>query len=340
MRIGDRVPTATGSFQPGIGTVGVSPLVNTQFQFVEVGVNVDLVPKVHGADEVSLHVELEISAVKDRIDIGGILQPIIGQRKVVHDLRIREGEISLLGGLLLEQDTKTVGGIPGLASIPVLGRLFSSESIDRSSGALLSALVPHVGLSPVNVRGISAGNDQTVKLSYAARAAEEPPPSKPIAPSVPSPTKPVSPPAVPGQPGASASALSLIAVPSDVRVGGTVTVSLQMDGAPDLFSAPGRVQFDPKLLRMISMKPGGLLSSDGQQVNFTEDTRNDVGEAAFTLNRLAGAGGVTGNGVLVTFVFQALAPGAAKVRLTEITPRTSKLDTLTLTPPELDITIR
>jgi hypothetical protein len=129
-------------------------------------------------------------------------------------------------------------------------------------------------------------------------------------------------------------------VPSEVRVGGTVTVSLQMDGATDLFAAPGRVQFDPKLLRMVSMKPGGLLSADGQQVNFTEDTRNDIGEAAFTLNRLAGAGGVNGNGVLVTFVFQALAPGAAKVRLTEITPRTSKLETLPLTAPELDITIR
>jgi hypothetical protein len=48
LKIGDKVPYATGSFQPGIGTVGVSPLVSTQFQFAETGVNVEITPHVHG----------------------------------------------------------------------------------------------------------------------------------------------------------------------------------------------------------------------------------------------------------------------------------------------------
>ncbi|MGH9658940.1 MAG: hypothetical protein ACRD96_10385, partial [Bryobacteraceae bacterium] len=70
LRIGDKVPTASGSFQPGIGGVGINPLVNTQFQYIEVGVNVDITPKIHGADEVSLHVEVDISNVRDRVDLG------------------------------------------------------------------------------------------------------------------------------------------------------------------------------------------------------------------------------------------------------------------------------
>ncbi len=48
LKIGEKYPYATGSFQPGVGTVGVSPLVSTQFQFVDVGVNVELTPHVHG----------------------------------------------------------------------------------------------------------------------------------------------------------------------------------------------------------------------------------------------------------------------------------------------------
>ena len=66
LKIGDRQPTATGSFQPGIGGVGINPLVNTQFTFIDVGVNVDITPRVHENDEVSLHVELEISNVSDK----------------------------------------------------------------------------------------------------------------------------------------------------------------------------------------------------------------------------------------------------------------------------------
>lgn len=44
LKIGERVPVATGSFQPGIGGVGINPLVNTQFQYLDVGVNIDVTP--------------------------------------------------------------------------------------------------------------------------------------------------------------------------------------------------------------------------------------------------------------------------------------------------------
>src|SRR5262249_31842371 len=77
LKIGQRVPTASGSFQPGIGGVGINPLVNTQFQFLDVGVNVEITPKIHGADEVSLHVDMDISEVDSYTNLGGINQPIV-----------------------------------------------------------------------------------------------------------------------------------------------------------------------------------------------------------------------------------------------------------------------
>src|SRR6266853_110829 len=80
LRIGDKVPYATGSFRPGLGSVGVSPLVSTQFQFAEVGVTVDMTPHVHGSDELTLHVLIEISNASRTVTIGGLGQPVISQR--------------------------------------------------------------------------------------------------------------------------------------------------------------------------------------------------------------------------------------------------------------------
>src|SRR4029079_4443569 len=79
LKIGDRVPVATGSFQPGIGGVGIHPLVNTQFQYIDVGVNIDVTPRVHAGREITLKIMLDISSVTSRVNIGGIDQPVIGQ---------------------------------------------------------------------------------------------------------------------------------------------------------------------------------------------------------------------------------------------------------------------
>ena len=122
LRIGDRVPVATGSFQAGVGvgsTAGtgfVNPLVNTQFQYIDVGVNVDITPRVHPNHEVSLKVSVEVSSVTGQTNIGGIQQPIISQRKIDHEIRLKEGEASILGGLIEKTDTKSRNGWPGAAA--------------------------------------------------------------------------------------------------------------------------------------------------------------------------------------------------------------------------------
>src|SRR5664279_1316 len=90
LKIGDRVPVATGSFQPGIGGVGINPLVNTQFQYLDVGVNIDITPRVHAGREVSLKLSMDVSAVDSYVSIGGISQPVIGQRKIEHDIRLKD----------------------------------------------------------------------------------------------------------------------------------------------------------------------------------------------------------------------------------------------------------
>jgi general secretion pathway protein D len=201
IKIGEKEPIASGSFQPGVAGVGINPLVNTQFTFIDVGVNVDLTPQVHDNNEVSMHVEIEISSVISTVNLGGIDQPVISQEKVIHDIRMKDGEVSLLAGLRQDQDSTTVTGIPGLSDIPVIKWLFSSKTINKSSSDLLIAIIPHIirrpDYTPENLAGVAVGNATVVKLNYAPRAqsvgAEPAPPAAKLTTTPPPPGTPSAP---------------------------------------------------------------------------------------------------------------------------------------------------
>jgi len=176
LNIGEREPTASGSFQPGVGGVGINPLVNTQFQYIDVGVNVEILARVHSDSEVSMHLLLNITSVTGQVNLGGINQPIIGQRKIEHDIRMREGEVAIIGGLVTRQDDKTITGIPGLSSIPLLGNLFKGSNVDHNKDDVIIVVIPHIIRKPdfteENMRAIAVGNTQTVKINYAPLPAD------------------------------------------------------------------------------------------------------------------------------------------------------------------------
>ena len=168
LKIGERVPIATGSFQPGIGGVGINPLVNTQFQYLDVGVNIDITPKIHAGDEVSMKISMDISSVTGTSSIGGINQPIIGRKTIEHEIRLRDGEVSLLGGMLEDQQTRSVSGIPGLSQIPILKYLFSQTQTDHSENEIVFVLIPHIVREPdldaANEKAIDVGTANSIQL--------------------------------------------------------------------------------------------------------------------------------------------------------------------------------
>jgi general secretion pathway protein D len=356
LKIGDRVPYATGSFQPGVGGVGLNPLVSTQFNYIDTGVNVDITPKVHGREEVSLHVEIDLNNVSREVELGDLRQPVITQKKIVHDIRLKEGEVNLLGGLLGLQETRSISGIPYLTLIPIIGRLFGPEHVERNRGELLIALIPHVVRAPdfteSNLRGVSAGNDQNLKLSYAPRpdrtvptttapTAAAPSATAPptAAPTTPSPTTPA-----PGESPvpATASGPQMTFTPPAVQtaLGSAVTVQLNLDNVQDLFAAPVRIRFDPKVLRLTSIRAGSLLSGDGAKINFSENTQNDVGEANVVLNRLQGSGSVSGSGVLLNLTFQAIGKGSSTVSVVDAALRNMQLLPIPVQQPSINITVQ
>jgi len=170
INIGEKIPIATGSFQSAVGAVGALPAANTQFSFQDVGVKLEIQPQVHNDNEVTMHLDLDVSQVLDRINVGGVSEPEIADNKVTSDIRLREGEVSLIGGIIQDTSTKSLAGIPGLARIPLLGRLFSNEDLEKNKTELVIALIPHIVRGPEitasNLRGVSSGSSTQVKVSF------------------------------------------------------------------------------------------------------------------------------------------------------------------------------
>jgi general secretion pathway protein D len=149
LKIGTRIPIATGSFLPSLGgttssTGGVGLLASTQFQYQDVGVNLELTPRLLATGEVALHAKIEISSLGASISVGGLTQPTFSQRVIEHDIRLREGEVNVLGGLIQTTSTNTVTGIPGLGDIPLLRYFFSQENKEVNDQEVMVMLTPRV----------------------------------------------------------------------------------------------------------------------------------------------------------------------------------------------------
>jgi general secretion pathway protein D len=170
LKIGDRVPIATGSFGSAAGGGGVSALVNTQFQYLDVGVNIDITPHIHSEHEVTLKMSLEVSSVSGTQNIGGISQPIIGQRRIEHETRLQDGEVNLVGGILEDTETNSLSGYPWLSKIPILKYLFAQEDKQRQENEIVFAITPHIvraqEVTDDNLRLVDLGRGNTVTVGH------------------------------------------------------------------------------------------------------------------------------------------------------------------------------
>ena len=171
MKIGSRIPIATGSYQTGAATAVVSSLVNTQFQYQDVGVNIEMTPTVHFDHDVTLNIKIEVTSQSGSVTISGVTEPILSQRVVNQVIRLREGEASILGGIQDNQEEQNWTGIPGLSSIPILKYVFGSKDHTIQNDEIVFAVVPHIvrsqELDQANLRAIDTGSGQSIDLRHA-----------------------------------------------------------------------------------------------------------------------------------------------------------------------------
>jgi len=348
LRIGDRVPFAVGSFQPGIGGVGINPLVNTQFQFQDVGVNVDVTPRVHSGREVSLRLKVEVSSVTGTSRIGGIDQPIFGQRIIEHDIRLREGEVSILGGIIEQSQTVSLEGWPGLSQVPFLRYLFSSERKSQLENEVMIVLTPRIIRLPevtaANLRQLAIGTDENITLprppapaeAALATPAQTPPAPTTLAPPAPTPATPASPPAA--QPSGPAQLLFQPAQ-STVAAGTQFTVDVLVENAQDLFTVPLAIRFDPNVVMITEIHHGDLMGGTEQPAALVQRVDAETGTAILSVSRPPGTQGANGNGILVTLTLEARAAGQTQLVIQNVAARNSRRDPLTFQTASAEIVV-
>ena len=353
LKIGSRIPIATGSYSAGAATgitAGIG--VQTQFQYVDIGVNIDMTPTVHLDRGISLKMKVEDSTHAGDSVISGVTEPIIGQRSIEHTIQLREGEPSILAGILTKQDNATSSGTPGRSQIPILKYLFGSQFKEVQQDEVVFVLVPHLVreslLTKINTRAIDTGTNNDIQLrrdptladallgapqaattpsgtsaANAAAAAVQTMREQAAPPVAPAGPVPGSSQGAPG--GAAMPPVSLTVLPanSSQAIGNTFQVAILAANARDVYSVPLQVQFNPKVLELVNVDAGGLLGGDGQPVALVH---RDEGNGLVTISssRPPGAPGVSGQGDVCTLTFKAIGAGDSNVTLVKVGASNSK----------------
>jgi general secretion pathway protein D len=335
LKIGSRIPVATGSYQTGAATAVVSSLVNTQFTYLDVGVEVEITPVVHYDRDITLKIKIVNSTESGSTNIGGITEPIISQRTVDQVVRLKEGEVNILGGFMQKQDLLTVGGTPGLGELPILKYFFSSQQREREDDEIVFMLTPHIvraqEISPLNLQQIDTGTGTNVELRRVSAPTPAnaqpggvgslPPGLQPHAALSPAGTPPGAT-TTPGPAPPGSVSLQVKPPPAPPKVGSTFQVAVNLSGGQDVFSVPMQLHYDNNKLALINVDSGDYLGHDGQAIALVH--RDDgAGGVVISASRPPGVAGVNGSGVLCLLTFQANVAGDSDVQITRASVKNS-----------------
>jgi general secretion pathway protein D len=171
--IGDRIPIPTTTFNTG-STIGGNIVPITSFQYQDVGIKIEVEPRVHHNKEVTLKLTIEVSNLNGFVEVvSGQRQPIIGTRTIASSIRLKDGETNLLAGLLRTDKSNTTNTVPFLGDIPILGRLFSKKATTDSTTDLILTLTPHIiripDVTAADLEPFYVGTDSNISVQGGPR---------------------------------------------------------------------------------------------------------------------------------------------------------------------------
>jgi general secretion pathway protein D len=260
-----------------------------------------------------MHLSIEVSNVRAFQNLGGIEQPIISQKTIEHDIRLEEGEASILGGLNQDSVFTTKSGIPFLAEIPILGRLFSVKKVDTAQNEILIVVIPHIVRLPTvdasNLLEIASGTEQVFQVNFKEKSNGEaalPAPGAPIVPGAPTetPATPASPapaaptPATPAPETPTVPGVPPAATPTPTEQPTEQPAAVQPAGASRLLFEPGQAALGAGEEITVSVLADGVtdlfgsplrIAFDPAVVNIVEITRGDFLTGPRELHRARGA---------------------------------------------------
>ncbi len=311
--IGQRVPVITSStivLNGGNGT-------NTNVQYVDVGLTLEVQPDIYLDGDVAIKVNLEVSNIIRAIESeGGTLAYQIGTRNATTLLRLKDGETQVLAGLIQDTDRRSSNHVPGLGDIPIVGRLFGTQSDDSEKSEIVLSITPRI------VRAQSRPSSDNIEFFYGTDANQRAVPlgaggtvAVAAASAVPSTVEPQSgtydgtsedateEAAEPQAPEPAARPVLRLDGPGQVAVGQDFTVTVAIDRAQSIAAINSMLRFDSSVLQFVGGAAGALVPDDQQAAG---EPRADTGPGRVRFE-IAGTS-VSGNGELFTARFKALQP--------------------------------
>jgi general secretion pathway protein D len=259
IHIGEKVPVITTT---STANVGVSSAVN----YLDVGLKLDVEPNVFLDDEVAIKMQLEVSNILEQLNVSGTVAYRLGTRQTATTLRLRDGETQVLAGLISDEDRRSANKVPYLGDLPTVGRLFSSNSDQRTKTEIIMLLTPRVvrNLSrPDTVAAQFSSGTDAAPGSSPLRLAATPPGSLAIAPTTgPLAPKPAAPPTTgivpaPGAPAAASleTIEATLTAPQQAAIGQEFTVSISLPARNQGANATLELSYDPAVLNAVGGQP-------------------------------------------------------------------------------------
>lgn len=184
-RFGDQIPVPNTTFLP-IATGGTPQQPLTSFQYLNIGVNIDITPRTHHDDDVTLALKVAVTSLSGT-GFGGA--PTFGNREITTVIRLRDGETNMLAGLIRDDERRSLDGVPGLVDIPLVGRLFAHNTKTTTQTDIILTLTPHIirvlDLTEADLRPFRVGRDSLAPITELPLVPEIPKVDEPTPPKKP-----------------------------------------------------------------------------------------------------------------------------------------------------------
>ncbi|MEE8376934.1 MAG: cohesin domain-containing protein [Candidatus Aminicenantaceae bacterium] len=312
--VGDEVPIPRTTFQPiATGGFGQQPL--TSFDYKKVGIDITITPKIHLEGDVTLEVDIKIKSLGGT---GYADLPIITTKEVKNVIRLKDGETSLLAGLLKDEERKTMRGIAGIKNLPIIGRLFSSTDQTIQQTEVILTITPYIirpfkiskqDTEPIWVNlystpsSASAGNVRIPVNSLLdaemnrARMLQE--------------RQQVS-----SQTGTNV--INLNPRNFEVPQNREFRISVNLRSQEEIYNMSLNLSFDSSVLNLKQVTVGGFVRQGGMDSSFLQNIDNSSGACTIAFSSPDITKGVKGTGGIATLVFEAKGKGESQVIINSV----------------------
>jgi general secretion pathway protein D len=328
IHIGDKVPVVTS-------TTTSTGVISESVNYLEVGLKLDVEPNVFLEDDVGIKVGLEVSSIVQQIrSASGNLVYQIGTRNTATALRLKDGETQVLAGLINDEDRRVADNVPGIANLPIVGRLFSSHNNTQTKTEIVLLITPRI------LRNIARPELRFEEFPSGTEAVIGAPPLVlqslyPTESSAPAAAQPVEGSAATTSPAAGAKPLPLkvaLQAPAQLALGQEFIVQLTIEAAASLKNGNFDIAYDPSRLQFVRAEPGKLLEAS-PDAGFRANSPEGMGRLSLSIS---GTANIQGSGELARFTFQGMgAPGTPLMRLeaVSLTDNAGKVLSAQIPPP-------